>query len=582
MPRMRWFFVSTLVWGLTASAQALVVTPGNSPYTIATDTTFAEVSVQSGATLVVNARLTVSGNMTVQSAGRVTVAESVMWLRLNVAGTLTIEANASVDADVKGLKGSPAAGFGSNGATIDPLSFQVVAGAYGSAGGSHATPGANVPGGVAASAYGNSATPLPGGGGGSRSSATAGAGGGVCELTAGALVLEGRLSANGGNSPEQGGGAGAGGSIFVTTSGAVSGSGLVSANGGSSGPFYETGSGAAGRIRIRYDSWAFLGAVSASSAWGGWGSVHLEDSANVFRVVTPVTLNGGESFAAILLGSGGVLTLNGSTIVRSPIVIGAGSSVLAASATALNRLTLDSVIEGSLVLSEAVSLTGSLTVRGLLEVNKSLALQNLDVEATGLVTHSPEVRTSSISASGAIRLFSGGRISASGKGLRGGGKSSGLDGFTIDPSSMAVVPGSKTAAGGSHAGVGGRGVAAFPEAATYDDVTRPTLPGGGGGGNYDSCCGTRVGGDGRRSASRRGLAGRQRAHRRRRPDRRFEHERPHRRRGRRHRGDRREFCNGHRPHHCSRWLEWVEGYRRRRRHRSHHGVDTLKLGGSWC
>ena len=73
-------------------AQTLTVDGANSPLTVSASASYSQVTVATGGTLVVNAPLTVSGPMTVQSGGRVTVDVGVGQLKLNVTGALIVEA----------------------------------------------------------------------------------------------------------------------------------------------------------------------------------------------------------------------------------------------------------------------------------------------------------------------------------------------------------------------------------------------------------------------------------------------------------------------------------------------------------
>ncbi len=482
-----------------AHAQTLVVDASNSPYVIQAPATLTQVQVESDGVLVLNAKLSVTADMVVRGGGRVTVDDSVMYLKLAVAGTLTLDFGAAIDADAKGLRGGGTSGFGGNGATLDPVTFEIISGASGQYGssGSHATPGAL--GGQMASSpptYGGALRLSPGGGGGG---ASGGAGGGVCDITAASVILNGQIRAQG-NSGALYNGGGAGGSIGIATTSFSGGGGLI-ANG--------NGGGGAGRIRVTSTTWGFTGVVLATGGYGGsWGSVYLLDSMNRFRVMTPVVFSGGETFAEVLLQSGGVLTLSNDSTIQQPLQVPVGTQVVFAGSNSANHVTLGGV-DGVVTVNAALALKTKLVVRGTLVVNASLSVPDLDVEMNGLVTHAPQVTGFNLAATNDLNVKFGGAIDASGLGLPGGasGGPFGRSGATVEPVSNAVVAGSGDGNGGSHAGRGGAALATNPVAAVYDDVEGPRSPGGGGGA-YAYSSGGNGGGVIRLSAARMNVAGR--------------------------------------------------------------------------
>ncbi len=457
----------------TVAAQSIVVDGSNSPYVISSPTAVTQVQVTSGGVLVVNAKLTVTGDMTVLGGGRVTVDDTVIRLQLAVTGTLTVDFGGSVDADGKGLHGGGSAGFGRSGATLDPSTFVVVAGPIFNPGGSHATLGE--PGGYgqfpAAPVYGNPLMLNPGGGGGENGG---GSGGGICDLAAGSLVLNGEIRANGISGV--GAGSGAGGSVGIVAT-TISGGGSILANGG-----LAAAAGGAGRIKASFTTWSFSGTTKAFGA-GASGSVSLVDSMNRLHVVTPVELTGGESFAAVLFESGGALTLSGDSTVVQPIAVPAGVKITFNHPRAADHLSL-STVDGTMTVKEPIALSRKLVLGGTLVLDKTLSVPDLDITATGVVTHSGFVRTFNLAVAGSLHLFSGGLIDATGLGLQAGlnGRMFDKYGATIDPTSSAIVAGSGPGNGGTHAGLGGQAVTANQVAAVYDNPELPVYPGGGGGG----------------------------------------------------------------------------------------------------
>jgi len=159
------------------------------------------------------------------------------------------------------------------------LGAGLTASGYGSGGGYGGSGGASgtMPGGVA---YGSAQTPTDAGsGGGAGSVATPGGseGGGAIRLSvAGALLVEGTISANGNVGLQDNSGGGSGGSIWIT-SGLVGGSGQLLAQGGG-GELFGGGGGGGGRVAVYKLTNHFQGLISASGgpgfSSGATGSVY--------------------------------------------------------------------------------------------------------------------------------------------------------------------------------------------------------------------------------------------------------------------------------------------------------------------
>ena len=168
-------------------------------------------------------------------------------LHLVVPGTLTIEAGASIDVT--------AHGYGGDVSGLAPAG--VAASTVEQSGGSHGGQGTRYHhpyGGQAGEIFGNVYDPAtPGGAGVGQRSNEGMPGGGILELEAGDLVVDGEILARGGSCQ---GGSGAGGSIHIGAT-TISGSGLIDASGGDHFPslcgssFY--GGGGGGRIAIDAD-----------------------------------------------------------------------------------------------------------------------------------------------------------------------------------------------------------------------------------------------------------------------------------------------------------------------------------------
>ncbi len=193
-------------------------------------------------------------------------------LHFQVTGALTVGAGARVDVSGLGYVG----GAGSTTGAVPGETPPWIAGSTEDAGGSHGGPGAvgYYGAGVPAETYGSVYLPsLPGAGGGSRNGRDdpAGSGGGVVEIEAGQVVLDGELRARG-TGPHDNGGAGAGGSVLIHA-GSLSGSGTIDASGGHAAPETSTysigGAGGGGRVGLWVDSLSGFSPASQVVARGG-------------------------------------------------------------------------------------------------------------------------------------------------------------------------------------------------------------------------------------------------------------------------------------------------------------------------
>lgn len=444
----------------------------------------------------VDAPVTVSGDFTVETGGRVTVDASSpdagpLSLKVEVAGTLKVQAGAAIETDAKGLLGSPANGRVYSGLSLEPVTFAVVTAPEGEPG-SHATTGQPADLGQAvAPSYGDAFEPsFPGGGGGGYPGSIGGAGGGVVLITAGTFVLDGAVRANGSNGSGYRGGGGAGGSINVTVSGVFSGGGSLSANGGVPG-------GGAGRVKVTAASWSFAGACNVQQSGVQAGTCHWYDTTlKQVWVAAPLTFRGGEAYDSVQFVPGGSLTIDGKATVKAPLAIPAGTSVTLTNAHALEGLRFTTV-DGSLTVKVALSQSTDLLVSGQLNVDAPFTVPNLTLTAGALVTHSRQVTTMLLTVPGTLTVPAGAQISATARGLLGGVRAGfGYYGATLDPTSGALIAGSDVGNGGSHAGLGGKVSPSLQLAATYDTSTSPLFPGGGGGGYRQQYVGDLAGGTG--------------------------------------------------------------------------------------
>lgn len=197
---------------------------------------------------------------------------------ITVQGDAEIQTTGALNLDGKGYMAGVISGSGAAPATND-YAGGASYGGYGGLGWSGAPAGAP---------YGSLLTPIDlGSAGGAGEGEPGSAGGGALILNvAGALTLNGTISANGVSDNPGHGGSGSGGSVWLTTGG-LQGSGSISANGGSGRVDCDGGGGGGGRIAIYYDTanFDFTKQVFArgggpfacpKTLWGGAGTIYLK------------------------------------------------------------------------------------------------------------------------------------------------------------------------------------------------------------------------------------------------------------------------------------------------------------------
>lgn len=228
-----------------------------------------DLFVDSGAVLTVDTRLQ-AAQLVVRSGGLVNHAPQYAAFELSIANALTVESGARISADAAGFLSAqgPGAGYAVTAGSPFDSGGGGGGGAYGGLGGRsdnfHTFSGA---------IYGSLVQPLELGSGGGGIG-VGGIGGGRLKIGAGAIQLDGRISADGGTSAPgtfTTGGGGSGGAISITA-GSIQGAGVVSARGGNSYTPVDRlgGGGGGGRIALFYGSRS--GAWSAAAA-GGTGKV---------------------------------------------------------------------------------------------------------------------------------------------------------------------------------------------------------------------------------------------------------------------------------------------------------------------
>ena len=239
-------------------------------------------------------------------SGSVLRAALARSLKLEVTGTLTVEAGASIDGDGAGYPGTPSpTGSSAGGAPAG------IAGTTGRAGASHGGMGTQPASGSATpnATFGSLYWPRTGGAG---ANAPEGDGGGVLEIVAGDVTLEGTIQSRGTGFNDltvgRSGAAGAGGSLLLSA-GVLRGSGTIDVSGGSWHRFGnggdKTGAGGGGRAALYVGTFDLFDPFTQVIADGGVrddttttyghaapGTVLIFDSSSIFgslRVVQQAT-----------------------------------------------------------------------------------------------------------------------------------------------------------------------------------------------------------------------------------------------------------------------------------------------------
>ena len=262
------FFDTSVTNNNLAIYQNFTIPAGTSPtYNTVTVQNGALLTIGGGTTLTATNGLTVSGTVVAQSANN-TARVSDAWVGTGVAinaGSLTVNANGSLNADTQGY----VAGAGPGGAPAGT-----------SAGGSYGGLGGVGDGAAPSPTYGSLMLPVDlGSGGNTRCCGTIpGAGGGALLLTvSGTLTDNGIISANGGDGAGIQVGGGSGGSVQIHTA-TLAGSGSIAANGGAGN---EAGGGG-GRVALYFNTNTFnvtlataTGGTSGGGSPGAVGTVYI-------------------------------------------------------------------------------------------------------------------------------------------------------------------------------------------------------------------------------------------------------------------------------------------------------------------
>ncbi len=394
-------------------------------------TTSGTLTIDAGATLTMSGELIVGTTLTVNSGGSLVVKGDTLDINGGTpedpygsgstiyATDIVIAAGGSINADGQGFRGSQGPGRGLN---------RAGAGYGGRGGNSISADGGSI--------YGSADSPTALGSGGGANAGLyyrGGPGGGAIKIvTAGTVLVDGTLSANGADGTYSGGadgGGGSGGSIWIA-SGTIAGSGTISVDGGIGVRLQYVGAGGGGRIDVSDTVYDFTGAITAA---GGEG---------VFQRGMP---------GSILFPGGFWTDL---TLVHD-ITLGNDVSVT-------ESLTID---DGA-----TLKTSGDVTVETALSVNSGGALIAVgdlhDInESAGGTEEDPYGNRPLVSATD-ITVASGGSINADGQGFNGiQGPGRGLE-----------------RAGGGYGGRGGNSTS-DPGGSTYGSSDSPTALGSGGGAN---------------------------------------------------------------------------------------------------
>lgn len=374
---------------------------------------------------------------------------------VDVDGDLLLDVGCTVNLDALGAGSAGGSGAGAGG--------DYRKGAAGAGHGGRGGDGTGLNGSVGGGAhYGSIHVPATSGsGGGASYGCTGGKGGGRARFAVGGtFTLAGLVTANGTGGSTYGGdyaaGGGSGGSVRVTA-GAIVGGGTVRANGGAGGATTHAtgGGGAGGRISLLSG-----GALEvATQAVGGSGGQH-----------------GGAG--TVIRGAGGVapgaLEAVGSGTAAATTPLPSGTTALAG-LLAGSGAVVHVPSGASAAAAGPIRVLGGGTVR----IDGPVSGTSLQVDAGGVLTHSPGSTGFAVSVTGDATLAYGSVVSADGLGSgAGGGSGAGAGGDYRSGAS-----------GGAHGGTGGTSAGlngARAGGSAHGSLTAPVTLGSGGGSSSGS------------------------------------------------------------------------------------------------
>jgi hypothetical protein len=485
-------------------------------------------------------------NMTV-NPGSVAVAGVGGVVNLTVSGTLTVPAGARIDVTAQGYQGPSNYADGTAPPGVSP--------AHLNAGGSHGGAGTAWDSSSHAGAiYDGVYLPLLGGGSGTLTAPCCGRhggnGGGVINLTAGTLQLDGVLRARGEQralNPGVTEASGAGGTVVVHA-GTIAGAGSIDASGEDyNGQSYAGGAGGGGRVALYATTFQGFSPATQVKAWGGAmlsapnvvayyagpGTIFWKDgSATSGRLLVDSGKDAsgndraGSLTALPVLGSGAVTAwtaAGGNALLAAAapfgnVWLGAWVALLGGGGNLLGEFQVSQVDgQGRLLLAGAGGVTGAVQYQGEYRFDRidlkasagltaSDPIKSGDVEVYGAATRLPAQLTTAnmtvnpgsvavagvggvvtLTVTGTLTVPAGARIDVTAQGYP--GPSNYADGTAPPGVSPAHVN-----AGGSHGGAGTAWDSSSHAGAIYDGVYLPLL-GGGSGTLTAPCCG-RHGGNG--------------------------------------------------------------------------------------
>jgi hypothetical protein len=321
------------------------------------------------------ASLALLGNATLSHPA--TNASHVYSLSLTITDTLWITGSAKIDVTARGYLPGYTIGNTTVGGATDASG-----GSYGGLGYAHS--------GATNWVYGDYRNPNePGSGGGIGAGFNGCAGGGLVRISAGTVILDGALRADGGEVPGSCGynNGGSGGAIYLSV-GALSGSGLISADGGIG---YHAGwgggSAGGGRIAVYYTTLADFDLASqitahAGAAYedagavgtvyleqtGGEGLLRLDSHGTTTQLWTPLGMTGESVFTVdhLLLSGYGVIAApeHQMPILANNVSIYSSASLTHRPTTIIDTFSLQVTVTDTLL----ISATGKIdvTARGYL------------------------------------------------------------------------------------------------------------------------------------------------------------------------------------------------------------------------
>ena len=355
--------------------------------------------------------LSVTNNASLIAGSKYTTDSDGSGMTFNLSGDLTVNAGSKIDAKGQGYAKNSGEGKGG-----------VSGNTYGG-GGAHGGNGGRGEIGAGGASYDSTLFPTKLGSGGVTTRGAAG--GGIINITANEIIVNGSLDASAGAASGDGGtqgSGGAGGTVYLVAS-SVTGSGTILAD-GSNGYGYS-GGGGGGRIAIYGDTSAFtannitaakgLKGGSGSSADGSIGTVFLYNTAT------------------------------GNVIASSDVTFEA---------------------------TQGVSRDGTARSDGVFYFNNFTVTNNATVTIGGTYSNDSDGRGVTINLDGTLTVYSGSKITANGKGYTGAngpGKGTGAS--------------STSGSGGSYGGLGGRSYSNDISSAIYgvNEANFPYRLGSGGG-----------------------------------------------------------------------------------------------------